>query len=88
MCYLAKTPDRPHVTGMLNLASLIIGIIAFPILLLGLVPLLGWLNWFVIPMAVLGLGLGVLSRSDTGRNLNLVVLIVGAVRLSLGGFIF
>ena len=57
-------------------------------MLIGLVPLLGWVNYLVIPMAVIGLVLGVLSSSNTGRNLNIVVLIIGAVRLSLGGFIF
>lgn len=73
---------------MLNLISLIIGFVTVPVMLIGLVPLLGWLNYLVIPMAVVGLILGVLSSSNSGRNLNIVVLVIGAVRLSLGGFIF
>ncbi len=73
---------------MLNLLSLIVGIVAFPLMLVGLIPLLGWLNWLVIPLAILGLALGALSSSNTGRNLNIVVLIVGGVRLWLGGLIF
>ncbi|ODP38660.1 hypothetical protein [Sphingomonas turrisvirgatae] len=73
---------------MLNLISLIVGVVTLPIMLVGLVPLLGWINYLVIPMAIVGLVLGVLSSSNTGRNLNIVVLIIGAVRLSLGGFIF
>ncbi|MCW4461435.1 hypothetical protein [Sphingomonas sp. BT-65] len=72
---------------MLNLISIIVGVVAFPVMLLGLVPLLGWLNYLVIPLAVLGAALGALSDSNTGRNLNLVVLLVGFVRLWLGGFI-
>ncbi|MDR6851622.1 hypothetical protein J2Y54_001115 [Sphingomonas sp. BE123] len=72
---------------MLNLLSLIIGIVAFPVMLIGLIPLLGWLNWLVVPLAILGLALGALSDSNSGRNLNIVVLIVGGVRLWLGGFI-
>ena len=72
---------------MLNLISIIVGVVAFPVMLLGLVPLLGWLNYLVIPLAVLGAALGALSDSSTGRNLNLVVLLVGFVRLWLGGFI-
>jgi hypothetical protein len=32
-----------------------------------------------------GLGLGVLSRQKSGRNLNLVVIVVGVLRLMLGG---
>lgn len=72
---------------MLNLISIIVGVVAFPVMLLGLIPLLGWLNYLVIPLAVLGAALGALSDSNTGRNLNLVVLLVGFVRLWLGGFI-
>ena len=73
---------------MLNLISLIVGVVTLPVMLVGLIPLLGWLNYLVIPMAVVGLVLGVLSSSNTGRNLNIVVLVIGAIRLSLGGFIF
>lgn len=72
---------------MLNLLSLIIGIVAFPVMLIGLIPLLGALNYLVIPMAILGVTLGALSDSNTGRNLNIVVLIVGGVRLWMGGFL-
>ncbi|HSX53799.1 MAG TPA: hypothetical protein VLG14_00740 [Sphingomonas sp.] len=73
---------------MLNLVSIVVGIVAFPVMLLGLIPLLGALNYLVIPLAVLGAALGALSDSNTGRNLNLIVLLVGFVRLWLGGFIF
>ena len=72
---------------MLNLISIVVGVVAFPVMLLGLVPLLGWLNYLVIPLAVLGAALGALSDSNAGRNLNLIVLLVGFVRLWLGGFI-
>ena len=72
---------------MLNLVSIVVGVIALPVMLLGLIPLLGWLNYLVIPLAVLGAALGALSDSNTGRNLNLIVMLVGFVRLWLGGFI-
>lgn len=72
---------------MLNLVSIVVGAVALPVMLLGLIPLLGWLNYLVIPLAVLGAALGALSDSNTGRNLNLIVLLVGFVRLWLGGFI-
>lgn len=72
---------------MLNLVSIVVGVIALPVMLLGLIPLLGWLNYLVIPLAVLGAALGALSDSNAGRNLNLIVLLVGFVRLWLGGFI-
>ncbi len=73
---------------MLNLLSILAGIIAFPLMLIALIPLLGWLNYLVIPIAVVGLALGALSSSNSGRNLNIVVAGVGFVRLWLGGFIF
>ncbi len=72
---------------MLNIVSLVVGVVAFPLMLIALIPLLGWLNYLVIPMAILGLALGALSDSNTGRNLNIIVLLIGIVRLSLGGFI-
>lgn len=72
---------------MLNLVSIVVGVVALPVMLLGLIPLLGWLNYLVIPLAVLGAALGALSDSNAGRNLNLIVLLVGFVRLWLGGFI-
>lgn len=70
---------------MLNIASLIIGLLAIPWVLLASVPLIGALNWLVIPWALLGLILGALSSRTLGRNLNLIVLIVAIVRLWIGG---
>jgi uncharacterized membrane protein YjjP (DUF1212 family) len=70
---------------MLNIISILVGVLALLIALPGLLPLLGWLNWLVLPIAAVGLIAGVLSRSSAGRNLNIVVLIVAAVRLMLGG---
>ena len=46
---------------------------------------LGWLNWFVIPLAVLGLVPGLLSPASSGSTINLVVIVMGVVRLILGG---
>lgn len=69
----------------MNLISVVIGLIALIIALVGFVPLLGWINWFVIPLTVVGLVVGLLSRKSSGRNINLVVLALAAVRLMLGG---
>lgn len=70
---------------MLNFVSLIIGIVALVCAAVAFVPLLGWLNWLIIPLAVIGAGIGQVSGSNGGRNLNLFVIIVGIVRLMLGG---
>jgi uncharacterized membrane protein YjjP (DUF1212 family) len=70
---------------MFNLASLIVGFVALVCALVAFLPLLGWLNWLIIPLAVVGAAIGVISRGTAGRNLNLLVIVVGVVRLVLGG---
>ena len=42
----------------MNVISVIIGIMALISPLSAFIPLLGWLNWFVIPAAVVGLVVG------------------------------
>ena len=69
----------------MNLFSIIIGVVALLGALVGFVPLLGWFNWLVIPLAVVGLILGLLATSNSGRNVNLVVLVLAVIRLFLGG---
>lgn len=70
---------------MLNIVSLIIGVPALILAVLAFFPLLGWANWFIIPVALVGLVIGMISSRNTGRNLNLVVIVIGVVRLVLGG---
>lgn len=69
---------------MLNTLSIVIGIVALLLGILAFIPLLGWGYWFVIPLAMIGALLGFLSPSNTGRNLNLVVIVIGVIRLALG----
>lgn len=73
---------------MLNLISILIGLVALVPALVAFLPLFGWLYWFIIPIAVVGLGIGVLSSGNAGRNLNLVVILVGLARLVIGHGIF
>lgn len=70
---------------MFNLASLIVGFVALICALVAFLPLLGWLNWLIIPLAVVGAAIGVISRGTAGRNLNLLVIVIGIARLVLGG---
>ena len=70
---------------MFNVVSLIIGFVALLCAMVAFLPLLGWLNWLIIPLALIGAGVGVISKSTSGRNLNLFVIVVGVVRLMLGG---
>ena len=73
---------------MLNILSLIIGLGTLVLALFAFIPLLGWANWVIIPFAVVGLALGAMSDKTAGRNLNIVVIAVGALRLMLGGGLF
>jgi len=70
---------------MFNVASLIIGLVALLCVVVAFIPFLGILNWLIIPLAVIGAGVGMVSRSTSGRNLNLLVIVIGVVRLMLGG---
>ena len=70
---------------MLNIISILIGLVALVFAVPAFLPLLGWANWLIIPVAVIGAALGMAGRGTAGRNLNLFVIIVGIVRLMLGG---
>ena len=70
---------------MLNVVSLIIGAAALVLAIVAFIPFLGWANWLIIPLAIIGAVVGMLSASNTGRNLNLFVIVIGIVRLMLGG---
>ena len=66
---------------MLNLISLLIGVISLILVVVAFIPFLGAFNWLVVPFAVVGLALGAMSKSQAGRNLNIVVVVIGVVRL-------
>jgi hypothetical protein len=70
---------------MLNLISILIGVAALLLAIPSTIPFLGWGNWFVLPIAVVGAGVGMLSRSNGGRNFCLIVFAIAVVRLMLGG---
>lgn len=78
----------------MGLISLLWGILAMLFMFLGLIPLLGWLNWLVIPFAGVGAiiaAVGIMFRGEksrrakTGLVLNTIVIVVGVIRLSMGG---
>ena len=73
---------------MLNIVSLVIGAVSLFFAVFAFLPFLGWANWLIIPMALVGLAIGAVSGRKSGRNLNLVVIGVGVLRLMLGGGIF
>ena len=79
----------------MGIVSLLWGIVAVCWMLLALVPLLGWMNWFLIAFAAVGaviaaLGIAITrherrGRAKAGLVLNALVIVVAIVRLHLGG---
>jgi hypothetical protein len=68
-----------------NLLSIALGLVALVLVVIAFIPLLGWANWIILPIAIIGLALGAMSDKTSGRNLNIVVIAAGVVRLMLGG---
>lgn len=70
---------------MLNILSFIFGLVSLIVVIPATIPLLGWANWLALPLIVIGVVLGALSSSNSGRNFCLIVGLIAVVRLSLGG---
>ena len=69
-----------------NIIAILLGVLVLPIVILGTIPFLGWANWLTLPVLVLGIVAGQLSSSgNAGRNFCIVVGIIAAIRLSIGG---
>ena len=77
--------------------GLIVSFVAAIFMFVGLIPFLGWLNWFTtLPVAIAGAVLSIITLSRKPRSLfgvgglliSLAVLFVAVVRLSLGWGIF
>lgn len=81
----------------MQLLALVWGMLAIVGLGIAFIPCLGWLNWANIPFAIVGLIIGAASASNapvgqrgtalTGVVLNGVAIVLGFVRLMLGGFV-
>jgi hypothetical protein len=82
----------------MGFASQIIGVISIIGMVIAFIPCLGWLNWFVLPVAFIGLILAIIGINDndinqkgkakTGLILCIIVLVLGTIRWVSGGFIF
>jgi hypothetical protein len=71
----------------MNIISILIAILVLITGLVAFIPLLGWLYWIVIPIAVIGAVIGALSRHRTGLVLNILLIIIFGIRWWMGGFI-
>lgn len=63
----------------------LLGIISIVITCIAFIPMLGWLNWFAIPISVVCLIISLIIGSSNGKILCLISIIIGLVRLLLGG---
>jgi hypothetical protein len=82
------------ITGLLGI---IFGVLAGVCLLVGLIPLLGWINWFTsLPLAIIGLAFSRVSANRrVGSSLGIIgtslcggIIVVALFRLMLGYGIF
>lgn len=73
---------------MANLLAFLFGLVSLVLVIPGLIPFLGWANWLALPLIGIGVILGAISRSDSGRNFCLVVGLIAVVRLMIGGGFF
>ena len=79
----------------MGLISLLWGMFAMLWMVIALIPLLGWGNWFLIPFAAItaptaAIGIAFTSPANRGRAkaglvLNGLVIVVAVVRLMIGG---
>lgn len=69
----------------MRVIGLILGILSALGLMIAFIPLLGWLNWLNIPLAILGLMFSVIGKSRSGMILCIAAIVFGIIRLSLGG---
>lgn len=69
----------------MNILSILIGLVGLLLAIIGLVPFLGWTNWIWLIVPVIGAAVGQASANKAGRNFNLLVLAIMAVRLVIGG---
>lgn len=63
----------------------IFGIVSLILMVIGIIPFFGWLNWITIPLAILGLLLSIIGKSKGGIVICAVAIIFGICRLMLGG---
>jgi hypothetical protein len=73
---------------IMRLISAILGMVSLILMLVAFTPLLGWLNWVVIPFAVISLIISSISNSSAGKTMCTVAIICGVLRLFFGGGIF
>ena len=81
----------------MQIAALIFGILAVTGMFFGFIPFLGWMNWGVIPVAIVGFILSIIAMATSKKDKGMAIaglvmcsiaIVVGAFRLFIGGGIF
>jgi hypothetical protein len=82
----------------MGLISLLWGLVALCWMVLALIPIVGITNWLLIPFAAIGAAIAAIGilftrnekrgRAKAGLILNGIVIVVAAIRLSLGSGLF
>lgn len=70
---------------MLNILSFLIGLVTLLLMIPAILPFVGILNWLLVPIALFGALIGMVSSRNSGRNFCLIVAGFGALRLFAGG---
>lgn len=73
---------------MLNILSGLIGLVTLILMIPAIIPIVSMLNWLLVPVALFGAVIGMMSSKNGGRNFCLIVAAFGALRLFIGGGIF
>lgn len=85
-----QTPHGPNKTGQLPQTSMTLGIITACFMLIGMIPCLGWLNWFTLTLAfpaiIISIVAAATEQRPDARNKAIIGLILASVAMFLGGF--
>jgi hypothetical protein len=81
----------------MQVIGFLFGIFSIIVIFFAFLPLLGWMNWSVIPFALVGLVISITGTATAKRSWRLgivaialccIAIIVGIIRLKIGGGIF
>ena len=78
----------------MQILALIFGILAVTGMFFGFLPFLGWMNWGVIPVAIMGLICSIIAIATAKKEKGMAIaglvmcpiaIVVGTIRLVIGG---
>ena len=81
----------------MQILGLLFGLFSVMGMFIAFLPLLGWMNWGIIPFALAGLVISIIGTATARRGKRLgvavialccIAIIVGVIRLNIGGGIF